>query len=239
MLEINLEKRFKNFNIDVEIEIKEGEFVSIYGNSGSGKSTLLNMLAGLMKPDNGVIRCGDETWFSKEKKVNLKPQRRNIGYLFQEHRIFTNMSVRQNIEFVMDKRSTGKNEIDELLSLIGLKKYENLNSKKLSGGQKQRLALARAIVRKPKLFLLDEPLSSLDFEIKSMMRDKIRDIHKLYKPTVIMVSHSIREIVNISDRILFMENGKIVSHKKIEDIELLKYKNVSNCEIRDIVMNSV
>ena len=197
------------------------------------------MLAGLIKPDNGVINYGDKIWFSKEKKVNLKPQKRNVGYLFQEHRIFTNMSVRQNIEFVTDKKSTGKDEVDELLKLIDLKKYENLNAKKLSGGQKQRLALARAIVRKPKLFLLDEPLSSLDFEIKTMMRDKIREIHEMYKPTVIMVSHSIREIVNVSDRIFFMENGKIMSHKKIDDIKLLKYKNVSNCEIRDIVMNSI
>ena len=85
---------------------------------------------------------------------------------------------------------------------------KNLNAKKLSGGQKQRLALARAIVRKPKFFLLDEPLSSLDFEIKSMMRDKISEIHKIYKPTIIMVSHSIKEIVNVSDRIFFM--GKMV-----------------------------
>ena len=120
-----------------------------------------------------------------------------------------------------------------------VKKYEKLNAKKLSGGQKQRLALARAIVRKPKIFLLDEPLSSLDFEIKSMMRDKISEIHKIYKPTIIMVSHSIKEIVNVSDRIFFMENGKITMQKKIDDMKFLKYKNAVNCEIRDIVMSSL
>jgi molybdate transport system ATP-binding protein len=239
MLEIRLKKIFKNFSLDVEMEIKEGEFVSIYGNSGSGKSTLLNLISGLVKPDSGIIKYDNTTWFDKEKRLNLKPQNREIGYLFQEHRIFPNMSVRQNIEFVLDKKNAYKNEVDELLLLTGLKKYEKLNAKKLSGGQKQRLALARAIVRKPKIFLLDEPLSSLDFEIKSMMRDKISEIHKIYKPTIIMVSHSIKEIVNVSDRIFFMENGKITMQKKIDDMKLLKYKNAVNCEIRDIVMSSL
>ncbi len=239
MLEISLKKIFKNFSLDVEMEIKEGEFVSIYGNSGSGKSTLLNLISGLVKPDSGIIKYDNTTWFDKEKRLNLKPQNREIGYLFQEHRIFPNMSVRQNIEFVLDKKNAYKNEVDEFLLLTGLKKYEKLNAKKLSGGQKQRLALARAIVRKPKIFLLDEPLSSLDFEIKSMMRDKISEIHKIYKPTIIMVSHSIKEIVNVSDRIFFMENGKITMQKKIDDMKLLKYKNAVNCEIRNIVMSSL
>lgn len=238
MLKIDVKKDFKNFNLNVNMDVKNGEFVSIYGNSGSGKTTLLNLIAGLAKPDSGDINMGRATWFSKDARINLKPQKREVGYLFQEHRIFPNMTVRQNIEFAAGKESMDKDEIEELLKLTELKKYENLNSKQLSGGQKQRLALARAIVRKPQLFLLDEPMSSLDFEIKLMMNEKIREIHKRYKPTIIMISHSIKEIVNVSDRIFFMEKGRIIRSKKVKEMNLDSHIGLSNCAIRDIVLNN-
>ena len=168
IIHIDIEKAMFTANGKINLTFKEiilaGEIVSIYGDSGAGKTTLLRMLAGLVKPDKGIIKFGDSVWFNSDKKINIVPQNRNIGLMFQDYALFPNMTIEQNISFAQ----TIKNEkaVLELLNVFGLFELRNRRPNGLSGGQKQRVALARALARKPKLLLLDEPLSAIDANLR-------------------------------------------------------------------------
>jgi molybdate transport system ATP-binding protein len=197
-----------SLNLSVSISIARGELITLYGPTGSGKSSLLRMLAGLMKPHDGSIKIGDEIWFDQQNKINLKPQHRNIGMVFQEYSLFPNMTVRENLEYALSPKQD-TNIIDELLDIAELRNLEHARPVMLSGGQKQRVALTRALVRKPKLLLLDEPLSALDSEMRSKLQDFILQFHSQFDLTTIMVSHDLHEVLKMSKRILVLENGQI------------------------------
>ena len=221
MIEFRIEKKLLGpegeMGLDVNTIIQEGEFVTLYGPSGAGKTSLFRILAGLLLPESGSIRVGDKVWFDSELKINLKPQERNIGMVFQDYSLFPNMSVRQNLEFALEKGQS-RTIIEELLELIELNNLTNQRPAQLSGGQKQRVALARALVRRPKLLLLDEPLSALDPEMQSKLQDYILKVHQEYGLTILMISHDLIEVIKMSERVLLLKQGKVVNDGKPSEV---------------------
>ncbi len=197
-----------DMNLRVSYEIGKGQFVGLYGPSGAGKTSMLRMLAGFSEPDRGFIKIEDQEWFNSEKGINLPPQKRRTGVVFQDNALFPNMNVRQNLAFALDKGAS-KSIIDEMLHVTGLEPFYNRRVQTLSGGQKQRVALARALVRKPDLLLLDEPLSAIDEEMRLKMQDILFEIHLRYQPTTILVSHDIAEMVRLCDQVILLNAGQI------------------------------
>jgi putative spermidine/putrescine transport system ATP-binding protein len=191
----------KDFSLDVE----QGEFVSFLGPSGCGKTTTLRMVAGFETVSEGVIRIDGRD------VVNLKPNQRNIGMVFQSYALFPNMTVAQNVGFGLKvagaPRADAEARVREMLALIGLPEMGGRYPFQLSGGQQQRVALARALAVRPKVLLLDEPLSALDAKIRVSLRDEIRTIQRELGITTIYVTHDQEEALAISDRIVVMHAG--------------------------------
>lgn len=194
--------------LDISCGIKQGQFVSLYGPSGAGKTSVLRMLAGFLEPKKGFITFNEQEWFNSNKNINLPPQKRKIGFVFQDNALFPNMSVIENLEFALDKGAS-KTIIDELMNVVALEAFHNRRVQTLSGGQKQRVALARALVRRPELLLLDEPLSAIDQEMRSKLQDILYDIHHRYNLITILVSHDVSEIIRLCDQIICIESGVI------------------------------
>ena len=213
MIKVDIEKKLtgsdSKFLLKVNFEVKENEFLTIFGKSGSGKTTILRIIAGLEKPDKGIIKVKDKIYFSSDKNINLPPQKRKIGFVFQNYALFPNMTVYENLEFAMEK--VNKNKIEEILEIVELQDLKNRYPDTLSGGQQQRVALARAIIRNPLILLLDEPLSALDLSVRLKLQDEIKKIHKLLNLTTIMVSHDKPEVFKLSNRVLWIDRGKIIN----------------------------
>ncbi len=199
--------------LDIKLHIKEGEFLALSGTSGSGKTTLLRIIAGLENA-KGSIEVQKQSWLSAKK--SLPPQKRSIGFLFQEYALFDNMNVLQNLLFVAKDRTLAL----RLLELTELTELQERYPKTLSGGQKQRLSLCRALMQKPKLLLLDEPLSALDPTIRAKLQTQILKLHKEFGTTTIMVSHDPSEIYKLASRVLLLKNGKIIKDGKPKELLL-------------------
>lgn len=192
---------------NVNLEIKDKEFVVLVGASGCGKSTLLRMIAGLEDISDGEIFIGD-------KKVNnVPPKDRDIAFVFQSYALYPHMTVRENIAFGLKMRKADKKTIDEKVAqaaeILNLGEYLDRKPKQLSGGQRQRVALGRAIVRNPKVFLMDEPLSNLDAKLRVQMRSEIKKLHEKLQTTFIYVTHDQTEALTMGDRIVVLNNGDI------------------------------
>ena len=217
MLELkNISKSFGNVNVlkDVNFSVENGEIVSILGSSGSGKTTLLNIILGITESDCGEIRFDDHDI----TKVSMEDRGFNI--VFQDYALFPNLNAYENIVYGLRNKpdiSTSK-EVDELIELLGLKEHLYKNIEQLSGGQKQRVALARTLVMKPKILLLDEPLSALDGVIKESIKDKIKQIAKEYHLTTIIVTHDPEEALSLSDKVMIVGNGTILQYAKPNEI---------------------
>lgn len=212
MIVINITKRLDtaegSINAHFELTINDGEFLTLFGPSGAGKTTLMRMIAGLETPNSGIIEVDSEVWFDSAKKINLPPQKRSIGFVFQDYALFPTMSVRENLLFAADN-SEQRNNVDELIELVELSQLADRLPATLSGGQKQRVALARALVRRPKILLLDEPLSALDPTMRQKLQDELSLVHKRLNITTILVSHDISETVKLSNRMASIELGHI------------------------------
>lgn len=192
--------------LEVCVEIPANELICLFGRSGSGKTTLLRMVAGLFNPDRGVIRIGKTTVFDSSQKINLPPQKRNIGFMFQDYALFPNMSVEENIHFGITDNDYSM--ADSLIEAFDLDALRRQKPDRLSGGQKQRVALARALVRRPEVLLLDEPLSALDFEMRHSLQNEIARAHRLLNATTLMVSHDKEEIKKLATSIIHIDNMK-------------------------------
>jgi len=191
----------------VQTKILPGNLVAIFGESGAGKTTLLRILAGLTNPDKGIIRFGNSVWFDSAKRINMPPQQRNISLMFQDYALFPNMTIEKNIRFAQPE--SNQTEVNELLNLFGLLELRKRKPAGLSGGQKQRGALARALARKPKLLLLDEPLSALDAEMRNALQNQIAKIHRLLGITIFLVSHDLNEVFKLASHVISLENGVV------------------------------
>lgn len=216
MLKINIERSMLTSEgkslLKVDLEVANNELLCLFGHSGAGKTTLLRILAGLFKPDRGFISFNGEVWYDSDKKINLPPQQRNVGYMFQDYALFPNMTVRRNIEFAQKVRNA--EEVDSLLAHFGLEALQKQYPAKLSGGQRQRVALARALAAKPNLLLLDEPLSALDYEMRLNLQDEILKAHKLLNSQTILVSHDKEEVHKLADTVVMLRNGTIINQGK-------------------------
>lgn len=204
-----------SLKLSVQTSIQSGELVALFGPSGAGKTTLLRILAGLLPPDRGLIRFGNSVWFDSEKKINIAPQLRNIGMMFQDFALFPNMTVEQNIQFAQPEKN--KVAVNELLVLFGLQELRERKPNGLSGGQKQRVALARSLARKPQLLLLDEPLSALDAEMRNALQDEIARAHQMSGATTLMVSHDLNEVFRLATHVICIENGKVIRSGRPEN----------------------
>lgn len=212
MILVNVTKRLDTaegaIKAHFELSINDSEFLTLFGPSGVGKTTLMRMIAGLEKPDSGVIVVDGDVWFDSSKKINLPPQNRSIGFVFQDYALFPTMTVRENLLFAAETAQQRHN-VDELIELVELTALSNRLPSTLSGGQKQRVALARALVRHPKILLLDEPLSALDPSMRQKLQDELSLIHSRLGVTTLLVSHDIAETVKLSDRLAVIELGRI------------------------------
>lgn len=214
MIKLNFTKKLLGaegtFNLTINEEIPKEKLSILFGKSGAGKSTILRILAGLMKPDSGEITVDGEVWFSSAKKIDLPPQKRSIGFVFQDYALFPNMSVLGNLLYALDDKSD-KKLVDEILELTELASLKDLKPQLLSGGQQQRVALARALVRRPKILLLDEPLSALDFSMRTKLQDEFLNIQHKLKTTTLLVTHDISEVYKLGDFVYELQNGKILN----------------------------
>lgn len=197
----------------VHFEIPEGNFFTLLGPSGCGKTTTLRCIAGLEKPDKGEIFIDDALVFSDSKNVNVRVNKRDIGMVFQSYAIWPHMSVFDNVAFPLFEQRMKKDQVrekvDSILKLVELHGLENRAAPLLSGGQQQRLALARALVKSPRLMLLDEPLSNLDARLRQMMRVELKELLKKLNITSLYVTHDQIEALSMSDSIAVMNEGKI------------------------------
>lgn len=210
-LPINTAKGKKQ--LELNTCLKANEITAIFGERGAANTTLLKIIAGLIKPEFGRIEVGDELWLDTQKNINLAIQKRKIGFVFQDYALFPNMSVKENISYA----ATSKQKVEELLSLMNLENLAKIYPKNLSGGQAQRVALARALAREPQILLLDEPLSALDFKMRSFLQDELVKILQHFKITTLLVSHDLAEIYKLSHRILELSDGKIIKDARTNE----------------------
>lgn len=203
------------FLLDIDISAREGSFITIFGKSGAGKTTILRAIAGLIEVE-GFIQVRNTVWLDSDKGINLPPQKRKVGLVFQDYALFPNMTVEENIKFAMDKED--KAFLEHLLELTELSGIRNRKPDSLSGGQKQRVALARAVARKPDVLLLDEPLSALDIDMRRKLQEELIRLHKEFSLTTIMVSHDFSEIFRLSEKVFVLENGKIIKSGAPDEI---------------------
>ena len=199
---------------DVSFDVPAGEIVVLLGPSGCGKTTTLRCVAGLEHPSGGRISIGDRVVSEPERGVLVPPRERDIGMVFQSYAVWPHMTVRQNVAYPLKHRRNGSGDIrtkvDETLALVGLADYAERPVTSLSGGQMQRVALARSLVYRPKLLLLDEPLSNLDAKLRIRLRDELRRILKQTGMTGLYVTHDQSEAVVLGDRIGVMRDGKLL-----------------------------
>ncbi|MCT7595409.1 ABC transporter ATP-binding protein [Aliarcobacter butzleri] len=220
MIEIKINKPLHGsngtMNLDIDLNINKGEFVALSGLSGSGKTTLLRILAGLENA-TGTLKIDNEYWLNE--KYSKDSQKRDIGFVFQDYALFPNFTVLQNLLYVKKDKELAKHLLD-MTDMYELKdRYPN----SLSGGQKQRVSLCRALMNKPKLLLMDEPLSALDPQMRTKLQNEILTLHKEFNTTTIMVSHDPSEMYRLASRVLVLDYGKIVNDGLPKDI-LLKTK---------------
>ncbi|MBP7741754.1 MAG: ATP-binding cassette domain-containing protein [Aliarcobacter sp.] len=217
-IDINKELHGSNgiMNLNINLDIKKGEFVALSGLSGSGKTTLLRILAGL-EIANGAIKIGNDIWLNE--KFILPIQKREIGFVFQDYALFPNFTVMQNLLYVKKDKKLAK----YLLEVTEMYELKDRHPNTLSGGQKQRVSLCRALMNKPKLLLMDEPLSALDPYMRTKLQNEIKTLHNEFETTTIMVSHDPSEMYRLASRVLVLDYGKIINDGLAKDI-LLKTK---------------
>lgn len=220
MIKINVNKQLHgalgSMDLNVNLEIQQGDFVALSGVSGSGKTTLLRIIAGLEKAQ-GTLQINEEVWLNG--KFSLPPQKRKIGFVFQDYALFPNMSVEENLLYVQNDKKL----CASLLEMTGLLELKKRMPNSLSGGQKQRVSLCRAMMNRPQLLLLDEPLSALDPAMRTKLQNEILTLHKEFGTTTIMVSHDPSEMYRLSNRVIVLNNGVVINDGSAKEV-LLKTK---------------
>ena len=221
MITVKLKKKLMAargpINLDVDLQIPDDGIITLFGPSGAGKTSILRMIAGLTNPEEGRIDINGEAWFDSREGINKFIQHREIGFVSQDQNLFPHMTVRENLRYAL-KEKKDEQLINELLEMVSMSALSNQRPQALSGGQSQRVALIRAMLRKPKIFLLDEPLSSLDLQLRLKLQDDILELHKRFKVPTIFVTHDLSEIFKMSHQVFFLEEGKIVRSGKPGDI---------------------
>lgn len=218
-LEVNISKTVGDIKLSKKFSLEE-EIMIFYGPSGSGKTTILNCISGLNTPDKGEIKLNGRTIYSSKEKIDIPPFKRKIGYIFQDYALFPHLNVYENILYSKKDDNKDKNKIDKIMDKCHIRDLQNRYPSKLSGGEKQRVALARALMIEPELLLLDEPLSSIDSELKKKLMSEIKIIQREWKIPFIYVTHSKSEFEFLGDR--------FISFNPTEEVDFNEYKkNIS------------
>ncbi len=221
MTEIAIEKKLGSFTLDVKLEAPESGVTALFGRSGMGKTSVINALAGLMRPDRGRIVVGGATLFDSERGINLPPEKRRLGYVFQEARLFPHYSVRGNLLYGAKSRGA-KDQIgpgfDAVVDLLGIKELLARRPADLSGGEKQRVAIGRALLASPRLLLMDEPLASLDGPRKNEIMPFIERLRDELKLPIFYVSHEMEEIIRLADLLVLLDAGKVAASGSVEEL---------------------
>jgi putative spermidine/putrescine transport system ATP-binding protein len=216
----------------VDLEVQPGEFLTLLGPSGSGKTTSLRLVAGFTHPTEGVIRIGGEDM------THTPPHKRDVGMVFQNYALFPHMTIRENIAYPLRMRRIPRNEqkrlVDEALALVRMESLGDRQPRQLSGGQQQRAALARAIVYRPRILLMDEPLGALDKKLREALQLEIRRLHQTLRMTVLYVTHDQEEALVLSDRIALFNGGRIVQLGKPTDL----YQRPATVFVADFIGDS-
>ena len=207
-LSVDIEKTLGDFHLRVKFEA-ENRVLALLGASGCGKSMTLKCIAGIERPDRGVITLDGTTLFDSGRGVNLPPQRRRVGYLFQQYALFPSMTVEQNIAAGVRDRRRAREETAEAIAAMRLEGLERKRPHQLSGGQQQRVALARILVNRPEVLLLDEPFSALDSHLRFQLEQELRGAIRRFGKTVLLVSHNRDEVFRLSDEVAIMHDGRI------------------------------
>ena len=217
-LYVDITKDFGKFLLDVSFEASG--ITGILGASGCGKTVTLKCIAGIEKPDRGIIKLDGITLFDSERRINLTPQERKVGYLFQNYALFPNMNVCQNILCGLrgGNRDDKKKKLQEILVLMQLGGFEKHKPHQLSGGQQQRVALARIMIGNPRLLMLDEPFSSLDSHLREQLQIQMLELLKEFGKNVLLVTHSRNEAYKLCGHIALIDDGKIVAHKDAKQL---------------------
>ncbi len=208
MIDVKLKKSLGFFNVDAEFSSEVSGITVLAGPSGSGKTTIINMIAGLLTPDEGHIRINNRLLFDSERKINCPIEQRRCGYIFQDGRLFPHINVRRNLLY---SRHSDHSMLKETVALLGIEQLLERMPAKLSGGEKQRVAIGRALIMRPNILLMDEPLASLDPERREELMTYIDRLPEQFGIPVFYVTHSIREILRLSDKLIHVEKGHIKS----------------------------
>lgn len=208
---VSVKKAVKGFKLDVSWAIGN-ELAVLFGFSGSGKSLTLQLIAGLIKPDSGVISVNGSTYFDSSRHVNAAPQKRSVGYVFQDLALFPHMTVKQNILFGAKgvTESDTNDRYREMTEAFYLNELENKRPTEISGGQRQRVAFARALIRRPEVLLLDEPFSALDTPLRIEMRSFLKDLRRAFRVPVVLVTHDASEAATLADSIVVYSEGSVI-----------------------------
>jgi molybdate transport system ATP-binding protein len=216
-MNICLKKTWDKFKLDVTFQIPPGKITALFGPSGAGKSSILRLISGLEVADGGMINKGEEVWYDESKAINLLPQQRSVGFVFQDFALFPHLTVERNVVYgIKEKARLGEGK--NLLLLAGLSGYEHYYPAQLSGGQKQRVALIRALARKPEILLLDEPLSALDWETRRQLQEDLKRIIKQFQVTTVYVTHDVTEVYKLADYVVVLESGRVIKQGTPEEI---------------------
>lgn len=231
-LSVSIKNRMNGFTLDVSWEMRN-ELAVLFGYSGAGKSLTLQMIAGLMRPDSGNISFNGRVFFDDTTGVNLPPQQRSLGYVFQHLALFPHMTVKGNVLYGGAGLNGDEKErrCADLLAAFGLSGLENKLPSEISGGQKQRAAFARALIRRPNVLLLDEPFSALDIPLRREMGDFLREVRNEFGVPIVLVTHDPSEARDLAGRIIVYDGGKVVQEGTPEEV----FNNPATPEIARLV----
>jgi molybdate transport system ATP-binding protein len=220
MLDVAAEKRLGDFRLKAGFRLPAAGVLALFGRSGAGKTTLVNMLAGLVRPDSGRISLAGHLLFDSQTRINLRPERRRIGCVFQEGRLFPHLDVRGNLLYGRRRAPPGEPGfgIEAIVELLGIGHLLRRRPANLSGGEKQRVAIGRALLSKPRLLLLDEPLAALDAERKAEILPFIEKLRDELRLPIVYVSHDASEIFRLADRVLILEGGQIAAAGDVAEV---------------------
>ncbi|MGV3003168.1 molybdenum ABC transporter ATP-binding protein ModC [Vibrio sp. E150_018] len=227
MIDLNFKQRFTDFDLDIQAQIPSSGITAIFGRSGAGKTSIINAVSGLKNPDSGSISINQRVLFDSQQGINLAVEKRDIGYVFQESRLFPHYKVKGNLLYGVKNKALfsknqfiGKNELpgnfNQVVDLLGLSELLDRYPADLSGGEKQRCAIARALLSEPKVLLMDEPLASLDLPRKKEVMPFLESLAQKIQIPILYVTHSLDEILHLADYMLLMDSGRVAGSGDIE-----------------------
>ena len=216
MLKINVKKTLGTLSLNLNIKIPTRGVTAIFGRSGAGKSSLINLVAGLVTPQSGTIILNDNVLFDSEQKINLPPEKRHIGYVFQEHRLFPHYTVEKNLKYGCKRFNSSY--FLQIVELLGIQNLLERFPLSLSGGEKQRVTIGRALLSNPDILLMDEPLSALDLPRKQELLNYLDQLSNQLEIPILYVTHSLDEIIRLADQVILIEEGQIMAFNQVKHI---------------------